>query len=52
MFQKKIENDLKPRMGSRLTDILVLTSRIILTPIFLIIRIYYWVWDFDYNQRF
>ena len=26
--------------------------RVILTPIFLLVRIYYWVWDYDWNEKF
>lgn len=26
--------------------------RIILTPIFILVRIYCWVWDYDYYERF
>lgn len=26
--------------------------RFVLTPVFLLIRIYCWVWDYDYYKRF
>lgn len=34
--------------------IIILASivRIILTPIFVLIRLYCWVWDYDYYERF
>lgn len=27
-------------------------TRFVLTPIFLLVRIYCWVWDYDYYTRF
>lgn len=27
-------------------------TRIILTPVFLLVRIYCWIWDYDYYERF
>ena len=33
-------------------EVLVTIARILITPIFLLIRIYYWIWDFDYYERF
>lgn len=36
----------------RLTEILCHIVRIILTPMLLLVRIYCWVWDYDYYTRF
>lgn len=36
----------------RLMEILCNIVRIILTPMFLLVRIYLWVWDYDYYTRF
>lgn len=33
-------------------EILATITRIVLTPIFLLVRIYCWVWDYDYYERF
>lgn len=33
-------------------EILADIARIILTPIFILVRIYYWVWDYNYYERF
>lgn len=34
------------------TDIAAGVMRIISTPVFLLVRIYCWVWDYDYLERF
>lgn len=33
-------------------EILADIARIILTPIFILVRIYCWVWDYNYYERF
>ena len=32
--------------------VLITALRIILTPIFLLVRIYCWVWDYNYYEAF
>lgn len=32
--------------------ILATITRVLITPIFLLIRIYCWIWDYDYYERF
>ena len=44
--QKLDRNDHRPM------EILCNIVRIILTPMFLLVRIYCWVWDYDYYTRF
>lgn len=36
----------------RTMEILADITRIILTPVFLLVRIYCWVWDYNYYDRF
>lgn len=47
-FKKQEPN----RNDYKLIENLAGIIRIILTPIFLLIRIYCWVWDYDYYERF
>ena len=44
--QKLNKND--HRRVDRAASIIGLILRIILTPIYLLLRIYHWVWDYDY----
>ena len=33
-------------------EVLANITRIVLLPVFLLVRIYCWVWDYDYYERF
>ncbi len=33
-------------------EILATITRILLLPVFLIVRVYFWVWDYDYSKLF
>ena len=45
-MQKPNKND------HRNIEIAASIARVILFPIFLIVRLYFWVWDYDYTKKF
>lgn len=49
---KRFERQKLNRNDHRRMEIAASIIRIILTPIFLLVRIYCWVWDYDYYKRF
>jgi len=52
MYEKRFKKqELNPK-DYRTIEILVKIARVILTPIFLILRIYYWIWDYDWESKF
>lgn len=52
METKRFEKKNLDRKDYRKMEVLASIVRIPLTPIFLLIRLYYWVWDFNYYERF
>lgn len=49
MKQNKMYVD---RKDHRKIRIIVNLMRIILSPLFLFVRIYFWIWDYDYSEKF
>ena len=45
------KQELNPK-DYRTMEVLAEIMRVIMTPIFLILRIYYWVWDYEWDRKF
>lgn len=49
---KRFEKEHLDRKDYRRLEILATITRILLLPVFLIVRVYFWVWDYDYSKLF
>jgi len=51
-FVKLNNKDERFRFSTKLVCVIKPIIRVVLTPIFLLIRLYCWVWDYDYYEIF
>ncbi len=49
---KRFEKKHLDRKDYRKLEILAAIIRILLFPVFLIVRLYFWVWDYNYSEVF